>query len=83
MTDEFQRVLARWLERDVLPNVLELEHADAYPTEMVEQMREFGLFGATIPTEYGGLGLSAARTSRSSRRSPRCGCRSPALSTRI
>ncbi len=58
MTDEFQRVLARWLERDVLPNVIELEHADAYPTEMVEQMREFGLFGATIPTEYGGLGLS-------------------------
>ena len=47
-----------WLERDVLPNVIELEHADAYPTEMVEQMREFGLFGATIPTEYGGLGLS-------------------------
>jgi alkylation response protein AidB-like acyl-CoA dehydrogenase len=58
VTDEFQRVLARWLERDVLPNVIELEHADAYPTEMVEQMREFGLFGATIPTEYGGLGLS-------------------------
>ena len=62
MTDEFQdgfqTVLARWLERDVLPNVIELEHADAYPTEMVEQMREFGLFGATIPTEYGGLGLS-------------------------
>ena len=58
MNDEFHRVLARWLERDVLPNVIELEHADAYPTEMVEQMREFGLFGATIPTEYGGLGLS-------------------------
>ena len=58
MSGEFSDVLARWLERDVLPNVIELEHADAYPTEMVEQMREFGLFGATIPTEYGGLGLS-------------------------
>lgn len=55
--DDLQRVLARWLERDVLPNVLELEHADAYPTAMVEQMREFGLFGATIPRAYGGLGL--------------------------
>lgn len=55
--DDLQRVLARWLERDVLPNVLELEHADAYPTAMVEQMREFGLFGATIPRSYGGLGL--------------------------
>jgi alkylation response protein AidB-like acyl-CoA dehydrogenase len=58
VTSEFHDVLARWLEHDVLPNVIELEHGDAYPTEMVEQMREFGLFGATIPTEYGGLGLS-------------------------
>jgi len=58
--DEFRRVLAQWLERDVLPHVIELEHADSYPTEMVEQMREFGLFGATIPTEYGGLGLSTS-----------------------
>ena len=53
-------MLARWLERDVLPHVIELEHADAYPTEMVEQMREFGLFGATIPAGYGGLGLSTS-----------------------
>ena len=44
----------------MLPNVIELEHADEYPTEMVEQMREFGLFGATIPVEHGGLGLPAA-----------------------
>jgi alkylation response protein AidB-like acyl-CoA dehydrogenase len=57
---EFRLVLERWLERDVRPKVIELEHADEYPTEMVEQMREFGLFGATIPQEYGGLGLPAA-----------------------
>ena len=58
--NQFSDVLARWLERDVLPNVIELDHADEYPTAMVEQMREFGLFGATIPTEYGGLGLSTS-----------------------
>ena len=57
---EFLRVIGSWLERDVLPNVIELEHADEYPTEMVEQMRDFGLFGATIPVEHGGLGLPAA-----------------------
>lgn len=62
--DEILSVLDRWLEKDVRPNVLELEHADAYPTEMVEQMREFGLFGATIPVEYGGLGLSTSTYAR-------------------
>src|SRR5665213_3887953 len=60
----FLEILGVWLEKDVLPNVLEIEHADEYPTVMVEQMREFGLFGATIPQEYGGLGLSASSYSR-------------------
>ena len=49
----------RWLERDVQDQVAGLEQADQYPHEMVEQMRELGLFGATIPAEYGGLGLPA------------------------
>jgi alkylation response protein AidB-like acyl-CoA dehydrogenase len=49
----------KWLDRDVRPHVLRLDHADEYPAEMVEQMKALGLFGATIPTEYGGLGLSA------------------------
>ena len=49
----------KWLKRDVRPHVLKFDHADEYPTEMVEQMKELGLFGATISEEYGGLGLSA------------------------
>ena len=49
----------RWLERDVRDKVAALERADEYPHEMVAQMRELGLFGATIPVEYGGLGLPA------------------------
>jgi alkylation response protein AidB-like acyl-CoA dehydrogenase len=52
--------LEAWLAADVYPNVLELEHADAYPSAMVEEMREFGLFAATIPVEFGGLGLPAS-----------------------
>ncbi|OAB55493.1 acyl-CoA dehydrogenase [Phormidium willei BDU 130791] len=47
----------RWLERDVRPHVIELEHGDVYPAEIVEQMKEMGLFGATIDEAYGGLGL--------------------------
>ena len=34
-----------------------MEHADEYPDAIVEQMKELGLFGITIPEEYGGLGL--------------------------
>ena len=56
--------IRRWLDRDVRPHVLRLEHADEYPAEMVAQMREMGLFGATIPQEYGGLGLSATTYAR-------------------
>ncbi len=49
----------KWLERDVRPHVLRLDHADEYPHDMVVQMKALGLFGATISTEYGGLGLNA------------------------
>ena len=49
----------RWLERDVRDKVAALERADEDPHEMVAQMRELGLFGATIPAQYGGLGLPA------------------------
>ena len=50
----------RWVERDVKPVVKEYDHADRYPTQIVEQMQELGLFGATIGQEYGGLGLRAS-----------------------
>ncbi len=49
--------IERWLERDVRSHVMALEHADEYPRAMVEQMRDLGLFGATIAPEYGGLGM--------------------------
>lgn len=54
----------RFLERDVAPYVQKLEHDDEYPADMVERMRELGLFGATIPAAYGGLGLSAVLYAR-------------------
>ncbi len=51
--------LDKFLERDVRPHVMPLEHADEYPHEIVEGMKALGLFGAIIPEEYGGLGLPA------------------------
>ncbi len=52
--------IARWVEKEVKPQAAALEQDDIYPQAMVEQMREFGLFGATIAEEHGGLGLSAS-----------------------
>src|ERR1700757_4458571 len=48
----------RFVDRDVIPVATELEHNDEYPHELVARMKELGLFGATIPEAYGGLGLS-------------------------
>ncbi len=56
---ELLAAVDRWIERDVRPIVREYDHADRYPTELVEQMRQLGLFGATIGEQYGGLGLPA------------------------
>src|SRR5512135_3430957 len=47
----------RFVEREVLPVASELEHRNEYPQALVDRMKELGLFGATIPQEYGGLGL--------------------------
>ena len=46
-----------FVDRDVVPVASRLEHDDEYPETMVETMRTMGLFGTTIPEEYGGLGL--------------------------
>jgi len=51
--------IERWVEREVAPVAMKYDHADEWPADLVEQMKEMGLFGATISTEYGGLGLPA------------------------
>jgi alkylation response protein AidB-like acyl-CoA dehydrogenase len=50
----------RWVEKEVKPIAQEHDQEDKYPSALVEQMKELGLFGATISQEYGGLGLRAA-----------------------
>jgi alkylation response protein AidB-like acyl-CoA dehydrogenase len=60
LTTEQQEVVSTvrsFVERDVVPVASELEHADEYPAELVQTMKELGLFGVTIPEDYGGLGL--------------------------
>ena len=46
-----------FVKRDVIPQAAAHDENDTYPTGLVEQMAEMGLFGITVPEEYGGLGL--------------------------
>ncbi|MFZ2627811.1 MAG: acyl-CoA dehydrogenase family protein, partial [Rugosibacter sp.] len=48
----------RFLAVEVKPCAHQLEQDDEYPAAIVEKMKTLGLFGCTIATEYGGLGLS-------------------------
>jgi alkylation response protein AidB-like acyl-CoA dehydrogenase len=45
-----------FVEKEVIPVADELEHRDEYPEAIVEQMKEMGLFGITVPEEFGGIG---------------------------
>jgi len=54
---EIVATIREWVDREVIPVASEYEHADRFPEPLVAQMRGLGLFGVTIPEEYGGLGL--------------------------
>ncbi len=54
---EIIETVRTFVRREVIPVAPELERNDTFPTAIVEQMRELGLFGVTIPEAYGGLGL--------------------------
>ena len=64
LADELVATVRTFVQREVLPVVSEMERADEYPTDLVAAMRAMGLFGATIPTEYGGLGLDTVTYAR-------------------
>jgi alkylation response protein AidB-like acyl-CoA dehydrogenase len=60
LTDEQEAVVQtvrEFVEREVIPVADELEHRDEYPEKIVEGMKELGLFGLTVPEEYGGAGM--------------------------
>ena len=60
VTDEQREIVLavrEFVDKDVIPHASRLEHADEYPAAMVQTMKEMGLFGTTIPEQYGGLGL--------------------------
>src|SRR5213079_3430595 len=50
-------MVRQFVDGQVIPIAEEFDHEDKFPEAVVEQMKELGLFGVTIPEEYGGLGL--------------------------
>jgi alkylation response protein AidB-like acyl-CoA dehydrogenase len=61
LTDDQQEILKavrQFVDEKIIPVAQELEHADEYPTEIVEGLKELGIFGLMIPEEYDGLGES-------------------------
>ncbi len=60
LTDEQSQIVEtvrKFVDNEVAPVASDLDHRDEYPHALVERMKELGLFGATIPEEYGGIGL--------------------------
>jgi alkylation response protein AidB-like acyl-CoA dehydrogenase len=59
-TDEQKAItdmVRQFADEQILPNAEHYDHGDEFPEPIVEQMKELGLFGTTIPEEYGGMGL--------------------------
>jgi alkylation response protein AidB-like acyl-CoA dehydrogenase len=59
-TDEQKAIcemVRQFADEQIIPNAEHYDHEDSFPEPIVEQMRELGLFGVTIPEEYGGMGL--------------------------
>jgi alkylation response protein AidB-like acyl-CoA dehydrogenase len=61
LTDIQQEILSTvrsFVDKEIIPHAQELEHGDIYPQEIVDGLKELGIFGLTIPEEFGGLGES-------------------------
>ena len=55
---ELVKLVREFVDEQIIPVAMELERKDEYPTQIVEGMKEMGIFGLMIPEEYGGLGES-------------------------
>ncbi len=55
---EILKAVRQFVDEQIIPVAQELEHADEYPQEIIDGLKELGVFGLTIPEEFGGLGES-------------------------
>ncbi|RBP09882.1 acyl-CoA dehydrogenase [Roseiarcus fermentans] len=61
---QLENAVQRFVAERLVPNEMRLEIEDEVPEDIVAEMRDLGLFGLTIPPEYGGLGLNARQETR-------------------
>jgi alkylation response protein AidB-like acyl-CoA dehydrogenase len=54
---DFQEAIRAFVDKEIIPVARDMEHSGEYPTAIVEHMKEMGLFGMTVPEEFGGLGV--------------------------
>lgn len=58
--EQLRQQIRRFVRERLVPNEDRVEFEDAVPPELIAEMRDLGLFGLSIPEEYGGIGLSMA-----------------------
>jgi alkylation response protein AidB-like acyl-CoA dehydrogenase len=54
---DITEMVRQFADEKIIPNAEHFDHEDTFPEQIVEEMKELGLFGVTIPEEYGGMGL--------------------------
>jgi alkylation response protein AidB-like acyl-CoA dehydrogenase len=54
---DITEMVRQFADEKIIPNAEHFDHEDSFPEQIVEEMKELGLFGVTIPEEYGGMGL--------------------------
>jgi alkylation response protein AidB-like acyl-CoA dehydrogenase len=62
--DDIISCVRTFVQKEVMPVASDLEHRNEYPQALADRMKELGLFGATIPEQFGGLGLSVSSYAR-------------------
>jgi acyl-CoA dehydrogenase len=62
--DQLRNTVARFVQQRLVPIELQVAEEDAVPSDVIADMKKLGMFGLTVPTEYGGLGLNMEEEAR-------------------
>ncbi|MFT4035756.1 MAG: acyl-CoA dehydrogenase family protein [Patulibacter sp.] len=62
--EQIVELVRQFTDEQIIPNAEKYDHEDSYPQPIVDGLKELGIFGATIPEEYGGLGLDLSTYTR-------------------